>query len=96
MRKKFSIEDLKRITEDEMPAVPKRTTYPWEEIFGSIKEGEAIVIEPEQIHSSTVRTALKRYQDNGKFRNLVMTTRTVSEDRYRSYVLNPSKKKEAE
>lgn len=45
---------------------------PWEEVFGSIPKGKALVLHEPEINSATVRSALRMMQRRGKFRNLTM------------------------
>ena len=94
MSKQIKTEDLRFVDEQEVPEISVRTQ--WEEIFGKIPRGKALVLQHEQAAPSTVRTALKRHQKKGKFKNLFLTTRKVEGNKYVSYVVNPSKVAETE
>ena len=88
MIKKIDPKNLTFIDEKEVPVRIRGT--PWEEIFRSIPKGKVLVLQPDQVRSDTVRTALKRLQKKGKFRRLYMTTKKIGELKYVSYVVNPS------
>jgi len=90
MSKKVRFKDLELIDATEVPERKYQRGIDWEEIFSKIPSGKAAVIQPEQLHSSTVRTALKRFQKRGKFTNLFMTTRKIAKGKYVSYVANQS------
>lgn len=92
MRKKLKTEDLRFVDAEDVPKIVVRT--PWEEVFSKIPLGKALVLQHEQASPSTVRTALKRYQKEGKYRNLYMTTRKVAKGKYVTYVVNAMKETE--
>lgn len=83
-------EDLKRVSESDVPATKIKTN--WEEIFKVIASGEAFVFEHKQAAPSTIRSALKKFQKQGKFTYLRMRSRKLGVNQYRTWVVNPSKK----
>ena len=93
-KRRLRIEDLQRISEDEIPERTVQTGIQWEEIFKSIQTGEVLVFQPDQVASTTVRTALRRLQKKGKFKKLHSTSRKIGEKKYVTYVVNPSKEGE--
>jgi hypothetical protein len=49
----------------------------WDEVFGSIPKGQALVLHEPEVNSSTVRQALQRMQKHGKYKNLRVSTKGV-------------------
>lgn len=88
-RKGIDVKTVKRIPASQVPPPVVRKT-PWEPLFRSIANGEAIVIQSDEAAPSTVREALKRLQAKGKFTTLYATTRKAGENKYVTYVVNPS------
>jgi len=78
------------IDEDEIPK-PIRQRIDWERVFGDIPEGKARIIGSDEAHYTTVRQALKRFQQMGKFESYYTKTRKIGNVRA-SYVVNPRKK----
>lgn len=87
-KKRIDLENLKFISEDELP--PRFVKTPWEEIFSKIPRGKALVLQPDQVATTTARTALRRFQKNGRFKLLYVKSRKVAENKYVTYVVNPS------
>lgn len=73
------------IDEDDIP-VPIRKRVDWSSVFGEIPEGKARVID--EVHYTTIRQALRRLQDEGKFKNYSVETRKTGNVRT-TYVKNP-------
>lgn len=92
MSKQLKIKDFEIIDEEQVPTRIRRTKVNWEALFKKIPLGKAIVILKTQISPATVREALKRRQEEGRFKNMYTTTRKVSEGEYVTYVVNPEKK----
>lgn len=57
------------ISAKEVPE-PHSRESPWDEIFSSIPKGQALVLREPEVNAGTVRGALKRKQNKGKFKNL--------------------------
>ena len=95
MRKQVRLDELEFVDEDEVPKKPIKHT-PWEKLLGSIPRGKAIVIPEDKLAVSTVRSALKRYQDKGQFSHLYSTTRKDAKGKYKTYIVNPSEEPESE
>lgn len=68
------------------PTIRKRVD--WASEFSEIPDGKARVID--EVHYTTIRQALKRLQDEGKFKNLRIETRKTGNVRT-TYVRNPHK-----
>jgi hypothetical protein len=49
----------------------------WDEIFGDIPKGQALVLHEPEISAGTIRAALQRMQNNGKFKNLQLSTKGI-------------------
>lgn len=92
MIKKIDPKNLKFIEEEDIPVKKILTATPWVEIFSSIPKGKVLVFHPDEVGSDTVRSALKRLQNKGKFEHLHMTSRKIGDRKYISYVVNSSKK----
>jgi hypothetical protein len=77
------------IDEDDVPT-PIRKKADWEGIFRSIPAGKARIIDADEAHHTTVRQALKRFQDKGMFTNYELLTRKAGKTR-ESYIINSRK-----
>lgn len=75
------------IDEDDMP--PRiRKKVDWAKELSEIPEGKIRVID--EVHYTTIRQALKRLQDEGKFKNYTIETRKTGNVRT-TYIRNPHK-----
>lgn len=81
---------LRLISEDEVPSKKNKRGVLWEEIFDNIPQGQAAMFRPEEVGIGSIRAALKRLQEKGKYKNLQVTGRKVGKRQYISYVINPS------
>ena len=59
----------------EVPPAHQRGSSPWDEIFGSIPKGQALVLKEGEVSSSTVRAALTRKHKEDKFKNIQFSTK---------------------
>jgi high-affinity K+ transport system ATPase subunit B len=73
------------IDEEDIP-VPIRKRVDWSSVFDEVPEGKARVID--EVHYTTIRQALKRLQDEGKFKTYSVETRKTGNVRT-TYVKNP-------
>jgi len=78
------------IDEEDIPSSLRPRTD-WESIFSNIPEGKVRVIASDEAHYTTVRQALKRFQDMDKFENYYIKTRKIGNARA-CYVVHPRKK----
>jgi hypothetical protein len=73
--------DWRKIKKEYVPAtevpVGRGTGAPWDEIFGDIQKGQALVLHEPEVSAGTIRAALQRQQKYGKFKNLKVTTKGV-------------------
>ena len=84
----IEINDLQFIPEVDVP-IYKRTK--WDIILNKIPNGQALVIQSEQIHPNSVRQALRRRQNRGQFKNLKLVVREIN-DNLTSYIINSERK----
>jgi hypothetical protein len=63
------------VSVDEVPPPHQRVSSPWDEIFGSIPLGKALVLKEGEVSSSTVRAALVRKHKQGKFKNIQFSSK---------------------
>jgi hypothetical protein len=60
---------------DEVPTA-RMTNNPWNEIFGEIPKGQALVLHEPEVKANTIWAALQRWQKKyGKFKNLRFSTK---------------------
>lgn len=95
MAKQLKMSDFEMVDAELIPKPVGRAKVNWDAFFKKVPRGKAIVIPKTQISPTTVRSALKRFQDKGRFKNLYSTTRKV-EGKYITYVVNPSEESESE
>lgn len=95
MAKQLKISDFEIVDAELIPKPVARAKVNWETFFKNVPKGKAIVVLKTQISPTTVRSALKRFQDKGQFKNLYSTTRKV-EGKAVTYVVNPSEEPESE
>jgi hypothetical protein len=62
---------------EQVPPPHTRGTSPWDEIFGSIPKGQALVLREPEVSSGTVRAALTRKHKEGKFKNIQFSSKGV-------------------
>ncbi len=77
------------IDEDDVPQ-PMRNRIEWESVFRDIPVGKARIISSDEAHYTTVRQALKRFQDKGMFTNYRLRSRKIGNART-SYIINSRK-----
>ena len=86
--------DFSKIRKEFIPAsqVPEARRIPseWDEIFKGIPKGQALVLHEPEIHSGTVREALRARQRHGKFKNIRVSTRGAK-GKAAIYVINTDK-----
>jgi len=92
MARQLKIKDFEMVDAEQVPMKIRRGKIDWEALFKKIPRGKAIVIQKSQISPGTVRTALKRFHDAGRFKDMYTTTRKVDEEQV-TYVVNPSEEK---
>jgi len=73
--------DWNKIKKEYVPSIEvptgRGTGAPWDEIFGGIPKGQALVLHEPEISAGTIRAALQRMQNRGKFKNLHMSTKGI-------------------
>lgn len=94
MPKELKIKDFEMIDAELVPQKGRRGKVKWEKLFKKIPHGKAIIIEKAQLSPATVREALKRFQEKGRFKDMYTTTRKVGEGKYVTYVVNAGEEKE--
>jgi len=82
--------NLELIPENEIPTKKYQKGMPWETIFAKIPQGQAARFQPEEVNIGSIRAALKRFKEKGKFKHLYVTGRKVAKNKFISYVVNPS------
>lgn len=90
-RHKLDVKNLKFVPISEVPEVVRKTI--WGDVFKKIPMGQALILTEAEASPETVRSALRRYQKDGKFTHLEGTTRKVNDKRV-VYILNPVPKPE--
>ncbi|MCW4037963.1 MAG: hypothetical protein NWF13_04420 [Candidatus Bathyarchaeota archaeon] len=75
--------------EDDVPP-PLRKRLDWEKVFRAIPVGKARLIRSEDAYYTTVRQALKRFQEKGIFTNYGIRTRKIGDAR-KCYIINSRK-----
>ena len=86
--------DLSKIKKEFIPAneVPERqrVASQWDEIFGGIPKGQALVLHEPEVSRSAVRAALHTRQICGKFKNITVFSRGARK-KATIYIVNTEK-----
>lgn len=73
--------DLSKIKKEFIPASevppPHTRTTEWDGLFSSIPRGQALVLREPEVNGGTVRGALQRKHNLGKFKNLEYSSKGV-------------------
>jgi hypothetical protein len=88
-RKGLDLNKLTIIDASEVPTKAKRHTQ-YRDLLKQLRKGKALVISDNEANIDTIRAGIRRQQEHGDFKRIVLAQRTNEQGVRVLYVINPS------